>query len=86
MNLYMPVIRHPINESQDMFTGLRIEAVCKHGIRRAIIANKFKFRVIDNNVAVTLDSKLGTYLQSDLRFIGIRRQIDLLAVNSVLAV
>src|ERR1700741_1596848 len=72
MNFHMPMIGHRFEQPQNMLAALRVEAINQHSVRCAVVGSKLKLRIIDHDVAIVLDSKLGSHLQRNLGFVGIR--------------
>ena len=65
----MTMIGHWFELPQHMLACLRVEPVNEHRVRSAVIGRKLKLRIVDHNVAIVLDSKLGSHLQRNLGFI-----------------
>src|SRR5580700_7248640 len=68
MGFRMPVVGHRIEQSKDVLAGLFVEAVDQCGIGGAVLIHELELGIIDNNVTVVPDSKLGSYLQRNFRF------------------
>ena len=65
----MTMIGHWFEQTQHMLTGFHVESVNQHRVRSAVIGRKLKLGIVDHNVAIVLDSKLGSHLQRNLGFI-----------------
>lgn len=68
MGFQMPVVSYRVEQSKDVLAGLFVEAVDQCGIGGAVFIHELELGIIDNNVTVVPDSKLGSYLQRNFRF------------------
>jgi len=76
MNFQVLMICYRILQAQYVLTDLRIKAVQQDGVGRTFVPGKFEFRIVNDNVAVVLDSKLAANLQHDFHFVLFRFHVS----------
>lgn len=81
MRLQMTMIGHRVEQAKYMLAGPRVEAINQYSVRGAVIGREFKFRIVDHDIAIILDSKLGSYLQRNFRFTGIESHAGISSLN-----
>jgi hypothetical protein len=79
MNFHMAMIGHRFEQPQHMLAGRGVETVNQYSVRSAIVGSKLKLGIVDHDVPIVLDSKLGSDLQRNFGFIRTRSHADLLA-------
>jgi len=65
MSFNVFVVGHRIKQTEHVNAGITIEAIGDGGIRRFLVARQFQFRVVDDDVAFIVNSKLASNLQND---------------------
>jgi predicted secreted protein len=76
MNFQVLMICHRILQAQYVLTGRRIKAVQQDSVGRTFVPDKFEFRVVNDDVAVFLDSKFAANLQNDFHFVWFRFHVS----------
>src|SRR5580704_4743247 len=79
MNFHMAMIGRRFEQPQHVLAGRSVETVNQYSVRSAIVGSKLKLGIVDHDVPIVLDSKLGSDLQRNFGFIRTRSHADLLA-------
>jgi hypothetical protein len=58
-----------IDEADDVFAGLGIEAIYEDGVGGVVIADEFEFGIVEDQVAVIFDADGAADLKDDFRFV-----------------